>query len=783
MKAIDNIASMPSMDQMAYSVKRHGRDLSNCDSEPVRTPGCVQAHGALLVLRPSDLLIRQVSDNVAAVLGHSIENLLGQPVSTLIGATGEDQLRTLLARNSADGGPLYLLSLEGPTSAGGTFALVDVTVHTSDGTVILEFETTGRTDAASPDYYELVKKTVTRLQSASSLVQFCTLAAEELRELTGMDRVMAYKFHEDGHGEVFAESKVAELSSWIGLHYPAEDIPKPARDMFSKTWIRPIPDMSDALAEMVPLINPDSGKALDMTYCSLRGVSLMCSEYYRNIGVGATLTMSIRRGEQLWGLFSCISYDKTRYLPYQVRAACEFLAQVISLQHNAVEDKEHLAYRLKLESNHQQLLVRATHGGLVALTNGTVTLLDGLDASGAALYHDGCWYCMGVTPEEAMLNALGDWLRGEIFTTGALRQYATACLSRAWPPATRFAAEASGLLAIPLAGRGRDLILWFRPEIMQTINWAGDPHDKIVAKGPNGPRLTPRKSFALFVETVRERASRWKSLELEAIEKLRLQLVEIVIGGVRQRSALHAELTRTTDELNAFNYVATHDLKEPLRGIHQYAMQLTEDAAVAESKDRTKLERVLRLSQRMDSLLNSLLHFSRVGNAGEPPETVAMNDVLHEAIEMIGLLQDDQTEIVIASALPAVRGNRAWCREIFSNLLSNARLYNKRPLKRIKVGAIRSGEIHPRAGCPPGSENHTIYYVTDNGIGIDAKHFKQIFKLFKRLHGRDDYGGGNGSGLTVVRKLVERHHGKVWVDSTKDYGSTFYFTLPGDDNA
>ena len=197
---------------------------------------------------------------------------------------------------------------------------------------------------------------------------------------------MVYKFHADGHGEVFAESTQPGRSPWLGLHYPAEDIPRPAREVFRRTWLRPIPDMSDRLAEMVPLLNPDTGKPLDMTHCFLRGVSKMCTEYYRNMGVAATLTMSIRRGDDLWGLISCLHYEEPIYHSYQIRAACEFFAQVISLQHGAAQDREDHAYQMTQDNVHQQLLAQVVRkNSLTALVTGDTTLLDGFDASGAAL--------------------------------------------------------------------------------------------------------------------------------------------------------------------------------------------------------------------------------------------------------------------------------------------------------------------------------------------------------------------------------------------------------------
>jgi chemotaxis family two-component system sensor kinase Cph1 len=775
----DRITALLPADTEHYSTLRDGLNITNCDSEPVRTPGCVQAHGALLVLRLTDLCIVQASSNVNTILGHAVETLLQQRVGVVIGLDGERRLHALLAGEATDRNPLYLLTLPADPAGTGVTNVLDVTVHTIDGVVILEFESTDRLAPISHDAYGVVKKTVARLQTADSLLQLCAMATEEIRQLTGMDRVMVYKFHQDGHGEVFAESKRSDLSSWIGMHYPAEDIPKPARDLFSKTWLRPIPDMSDALAEMVPLANPDTNLPLDMTYCCLRGVSKMCTEYYRNMGVAATLTMSIRRGDHLWGLISCTYSAAPRFLSYQVRAACEFLAQVLSVQHKAAEDKEHALYRLELDRVHQQLLtIAAREGSVAALVNSTPSLLDGMDAGGAALYVNERWSLMGITPDEGQMKALGDWLHDAMPAVVSSPLYATDCLMRDYPPAVAFSTVASGLMALPLSRNGRDLAVWFRPETMQTVNWGGNPHEKPMVMGPNGPRLTPRASFELFVESVRNRALPWQQVELDAASKFRAQLMEIVIFNSEQRDRTDAELARSQGELNAFKYVARHDLKEPLRGIYQYAFQLKQDAVLLDENDRDKLDRMLRLTQRMEGLLDSLLQFSSIGSTGLTLEMVDLNEIVNEAAEIVAGPKNARLDLVIPRRLPVIAGHRGWCREIFLNLLSNALHYNDRSIQRVEIGAILADDVHARPGCPESQRANIIYYVADNGIGIENEYFDQIFKLFKRLHGREQYGAGTGTGLTVVRKLVELHRGRVWLESTPGVGTTFYFTLP-----
>jgi light-regulated signal transduction histidine kinase (bacteriophytochrome) len=267
-------------------------------------------------------------------------------------------------------------------------------------------------------------------------------------------------------------------------------------------------------------------------------------------------------------------------------------------------------------------------------------------------------------------------------------------------------------------------------------------------------------------------------VELEAAASLRVFVMELVVSGAERLATLNAELARSNEELDAFAYVASHDLKEPLRGIHKYAHQLVEETALLEEEQRKKLGGVMRLTLRMDSLLDSLLHFSRVGRTAPAVELVDLNAVLAESVEMVGGRASGAEFVpVVPRLLPVSRCDRVRIREVFVNLLSNALKYNDKPEKRVEVGFLSPGEMLKLAGSPPEAEGQTVFYVRDNGIGIDSSYFNQVFKMFRRLHGREEYGGGAGAGLTIVKRVVERHGGLIWIESVPGMGSTFYFTL------
>jgi light-regulated signal transduction histidine kinase (bacteriophytochrome) len=248
-----------------YSIKRYGTTLTTCDSEPVQTPGCIQAHGALLVVRLGDLTILQASENTGQHLCESPEQLLGQPVARVVGSANEACLREMLGREPLAGSALYAFTL--PAREGKS--PLDVCVHTVDGVAVLEFESTGRAEGqVDANFFGLVTSAVSHLQAAEGLREFCQRVTDEVRSITGLDRVMVYRFHADNHGEVFAENKREDLHPWLGLHYPESDIPKPAREIYKNLWIRPLPNAAGTLVVLTTSANPR-----DLHFCYASGAN------------------------------------------------------------------------------------------------------------------------------------------------------------------------------------------------------------------------------------------------------------------------------------------------------------------------------------------------------------------------------------------------------------------------------------------------------------------------------------------------------------------------------
>lgn len=770
-----------------YSIKRHGVSLTNCDDEPVQTPGCIQSHGLLLALRLPDLVVTQISENCPRWTGAPADKMLGRGLAEVVGTAAADRIRHLVRTEALESNPCYAQTARLPGSPDVEAAL-DMSVHLADGVLLLEMEPSVRGPAVAGqdgDYFAMVKKTIGRLKSTQSLAEFCDVVAREARSITGLDRAMVYQFHADDSGEVMADARRDDLPSWQGLRYPAEDIPRPAREIFKRIGVRPLPDVAGTLSEMVPLLNPDTGRPLQMTHCALRGASVMYTEYLHNMGVAATLTMPILRDGALWGLIACHHYTP-KALPYPLRSAAEFLAQIASLEIAQAELREHLQYRIHLDAVHLAVLARSGGDGqLSPASPGAPSLLEGIEADGVAVFQQGSWQLAGQTPSLAQLEPLATWLRGRIEQTHeGLQACAVDALGAAFAPAAAYAAMASGVLAMAVSRQpDSGLILWLRGEQVQTFRWAGNPHEKPTAFGAQGARLTPRRSFDLWQEQVRGRSKPWRRVEVDAAQRLRGLWAELVVQGADRLAHANAELARSNAELDAFAYIAGHDLKEPLRGINQHAHLLLADAQAGRVPDAGRLAWLLRLTVRMDGLLDALLHYSRVGRLTPDFVDTDLGPVLVEAMEMLGgRLADSPVQVRVPRPLPTACCDRTRVREILSNLISNALKYNNKTDAWIEIGYLEaqgsSATGDRPSSAPLQAADETLYYVRDNGIGIEERHRDNVFAIFKRLHAPDEFGGGSGVGLTIARKLVEQHHGSLWFDSLPGVGSTFYFSLP-----
>lgn len=742
--------------------------LDNCDREQIQYSNAVQPHAILVVAGQATLRILQASVNVTELQQGAVHDLLGRSVEDLFAPADRAAFREAIAKVRESAPPYHLLHVP----LGGQ--PWDVFAHLMNGALLIEFERQGphSREGQQRKLYAELRGGIARLTSSTTVVEFLDEAVHLIAHCTGFERVMAYRFQADGSGEVVAEAVQEGLERYLGLHYPAADIPKPARRLFSLTWVRHLPDVNYRPVPIVPETHPLTNDAVDLSYAFSRSVSVMYTEYLRNMGVHATMVLTLFKAGKLWGLISCMQHSGPWHLNIEVRGICEMLAQTISLLMSAKEDAEFASYRESLSRSVERLMMQSTQKRPIseALTSGETNLLTAMDASGAAVVLDGEITLIGKTPPAEGVRAIVDKVAPKVEDTWSSDFIARELELGDTPEAGGVA----GLLAVRIGYPETDLVLWFRQEYRQTVSWAGDPAKLVVRSPGRETRLHPNGSFDVWRSEVHGRAKPWLDCELEFAAKLGRAVLDVVVERSREVARLNQDLQRRNRELEEFVYTASHDLKTPLRSIASYAqIVLRQGANRLDPADSGKIEHIVRLARRMDGVIEGLLRYSELGHASIVREDVDLNEVCSYTIDLLRADIDRQgAQVRIPRPMPTLKCDARWVSQILLNLMGNALKYTDKPEPVVEIGY--RGEM-PKPGVRRATP--VVIYVKDNGIGIAPEHVNSIFRLFHRLHASDQFGGGTGLGLSIVARAVERHDGRLWVESEPGQGTAFFFTL------
>ena len=512
-------------------------EFNNRNYEPIHAPGSIQLHGILFVLEEPLLKIIQVSKNTVAVLGIHPEEILGKLFAELIGVEQIASLKTALTENNETLTPIILefKTLRNKKVFNGT-------IYRSEESVIVELEPIiCEQDTENLSFYNLIKTPLTKIQSAESLQRMYQIIVTEMRKLIGFDRVMIYQFDSEYAGEVVAEDKLESLSPLLGLHYPDTDIPQLAKYLASRNLIRFIADVNCQPVEIVPSYNPLTQRPLDLSLSWLRSVSPCHIQYLKNMGVAASMTVTLMKDRKLWGLIAC-HHETPKYISYKLRCACKILAKFIALEMTCKKDSEDREYKNNLKSICAKFIedICQEHGFAEGLLKQKDNLLELVGASGAVVCAKGDLTTIGKTPDVTEVKKLIKWvdtqLNNDIFYTD--------CLTKLYPAAEKFKDVGSGLLVLAISQMQKHYILWFRPEVIQTVNWAGQL-DSILEYEPDGRRrMSPRNSFELWQEIVKLKSLPWKQCEIEIALELRVTVVGIELRKINQQLTLALSATK-----------------------------------------------------------------------------------------------------------------------------------------------------------------------------------------------------------------------------------------------
>ncbi len=721
----------------------------------------IQPHGVVLVLDASNLTVLQASTNTIDEFALDPRDVIGKPLDEILDPFQVDQFKVGLTEEKLDFiNPVKVWVRK----EGDDYQVFDAVFHRSkDGFLILELEP-ALTHENIPflSFYHLARASINQLESTAELHAFCQVIVREVRKVTGFDRVMLYRFDDDGHGEVIAEEKCDEMEPYLGLHYPESDIPKTARQMFLSNWIRIIPNAAATAVDLYPAENPVTQQPTDLTHSILRSAFPCHLEYLHNMEVGASLTISLMKDNKLWGLIAC-HHRTPKYVPYELRKACEFLGRVIFSEIATREEVADHTHRIRIANIQSNLIDAMSQADyfIEGLTSDPSSLLELVGASGAAVYFSNQWTLVGATPSEDELNYLVQWLgkelEDEIFYTDAL--------PLVYSDAQRFKNLASGLLVIPISKRS--YVLWFRPEVIQTVNWGGDPNNAYaVEDSEKGLRLSPRQSFALWKETVRCKSLHWDAIEIKAALELRKAVVNVVLRQAEELALLAQDLERSNAELKKFAYVASHDLQEPLNQVANF-VQLLEMRYSNELDQDAKefINYAVGGVSQMQTLIDDVLLYSKVDIQGIDCALTEVDRALEKALRNLQGRIHETGAVVTCDTMPTLVADGTQLMQLFQNLIGNAIKFRQSEVApEIHIGVERQ-------------EDNWLFSVRDNGIGIGPEFADRIFVIFQRLHTRDEY-PGSGMGLAICKKIIECHRGQIWVNSDVGQGATFYFTLP-----
>ncbi len=527
-------------------------DLTNCDREPIHMPGSVQAHGCLLVLDADMRRVLRHSRNAASFLGLPLEDCNGKTLDDLFGREGAHDLRNARARASGPSRPGITSGL----ALGKAAHRFDVSVHGHEGHSLIEFEIADDADGSGP--LEIARLAISRIQTIDKLDLLIERTPRLILALLGYDRVMLYRFAEDGSGQVVSEARRSlDILSFMGQHFPASDIPKQARQLYLQNMIRVIGDASGKTVPIEPVLD-HSGQPLDLSFAHLRSVSPIHTEYLRNMGVAASMSISVVVEGELWGLIAC-HHHGPRHLGMPRRIAAEMFGDVFSLKLEALKQRAALDSAMHARTMLETLLLDlASHQDVTAFLRSRLKDLGSLlPSDGVGLFMNGIWSSEGAAPPKRSVARLAKFVAS--VAEGGI--WASHALSSVFPEAAEFAGEASGVLAIPLSQIPRDFLFFFRREQIRTLEWAGNP-DKQYAVGRRGDRLTPRASFAIWTQTVEQQSLPWTPSDRSTAESIRIQLLEIIMrhselltserrkAEIRQK-VLHEELNHRVKNILA----------------------------------------------------------------------------------------------------------------------------------------------------------------------------------------------------------------------------------------
>jgi chemotaxis family two-component system sensor kinase Cph1 len=500
-------------------------DSEFCGSLPLHLINQIQPYGLLLVVKRSDFSIIQVSENIETLIGLLPKEVVNKPLAQLVTGAQFEKLAEKFSRD-IDGKIPLRFTFKTTAKQVDFLALVQA----KDDYLLIELEQSApeANGYLFTDIYQEIKFAMAEINAAETVVDISNRAIAELKRLSGFDKIMVYKFDEDWNGEVIAESTDEHFESYLGLRFPASDIPKQARMLYLKNPYRLIPTRDYTPVKIYPVINPLTESFVDLSNCNIRSVPAVHLEYLKNMGVMASMSTAIIKDEQLWGLISC-HHKTAKYLNYEICSVFELMGGIISNRVSSLENKEHLNVASKLQEIRSKLVeqVYLDDNPITGIINYDTSILDLLDCCGAAILYQKKMQTIGNVPDRYEIKDLVLWLQAN--KTDSL--YTSSNFPAVYDNAASFAEIGSGIIVLPIHEEKGEYIIGFRPEVVQSVNWGGNPNEAINFE-KNSLTYHPRNSFKIWKQTLKQCSLPWSEDQLLIAENFRNFLVEYTLKKV-----------------------------------------------------------------------------------------------------------------------------------------------------------------------------------------------------------------------------------------------------------
>ncbi len=733
-------------------------DITNCDREPIHIPGYVQGHGYLVAFDKQHFTIQYISENLLQKTKGTVATLQGKTLDEFLEISNIQLQLISLAQllNYASETTFEGINPVSVEIDGKPYYLV---AHQYNNFLIVEFES--QEPEAELELQRLIGPSLSKILDGKTLRITLQKAAEQVKEIIHYDRVMIYKFLEDGHGEVIAEARKEDLEAYLGLHYPASDIPQQARELYKKNLTRIIADVNMPTSPILAINDVAVSYPIDLTYSTLRAVSPIHIQYLKNMGVAASFSVSLIAHGELWGLIACHNYSP-KFINFKARESARLIGQILSSSLEYRDEEESKEFNKQYQQAADDIIRQMTKDWDVvsALTKDSQLLVKVTSASGAALVYENSIYKVGNTPNDEQIRETVNWLQAhntlQIFHTDSFYKY--------YNPAKLFADTASGLMVCTLSKEMREYILWFKGERIKTVNWAGNPGKNIEKDEAGNITISPRHSFQVWSQMVENASEPWSKAEISTVMKLREDITHIINQKANQIRQLNEKLKEAYEELDTFSFTISHDLKTPLTSIKNYTEIILEENDSLNEETLNILHRIIRSADKMHQLIKEVMGYSRISRKELIRENLNMRYLLEEIVnELVVAYKTGETNVIIKN-MPDLKADKTMITQVFTNVIGNALKYSSKSLRPM---VIIDAEV---------KGNEIVYKVQDNGVGIDVKFGNQVFDIFKRLDNVQQF-EGSGVGLSIVKRIMEKHNGKVWYESELNKGTTFYLSF------